>query len=230
MDFAKQHKKILFFSLEMTKQTIMERIISLECRIDNFLLFTGQIINKPDEQKKIAELNDIVKNINFVVSDTIGKTFDEIFKIMEEMDTDIDAVFIDYIQMIRNIGATKKEAIDDYIKKLREFAIRKNFCAVVASQINRGTHNSAKITSPNLWELKSSGDLEEHSDMVILLHYPGQYDEAEGKRYFLNVAKNRDGRTGEIECTFEAKHGRISEGYVHPEENPDRDKETRYSY
>jgi len=210
-DFARQGKNVLFFSLEMTKQTIVERIISKEIKINNQSLYTGNFDHNK-YARRIMELKKDVDKINFVMSDTMGKTFDDIFRIIEKIKTPIDVVFLDYIQMVKNIGKTKKEAIDDYIKKLREYAINKDFCAVVASQINRGTHNSATVTPPNLWELKSSGDLEEHCDLAMLVHYPGHYDgdDVSGE-YQINIAKNRDGATGNTINLFQPQYSLIKE-------------------
>ena len=133
-------------------------------------------------------------------------------KVIEQFDSPIDAVFIDYIQMVKSGGKNNREAIDDYIKDLREYAIEKDFCAIIGSQINRGTHDGGKVKPPSIWELKGTGSLEEHVDMCILVHWEYFYDHTldEG-RYWINVAKNRDGRTGEFECSFIPKYYKITE-------------------
>jgi len=108
-----------------------------------------------------------------------------------------------------------KEVIDDYILKLGEYAIDRNFCAVIGSQISRGTYDGNKVYPPDMWHLKSSGNLEETSDMVILLHWEYWYTREEGdkNKYWIRVAKNRGGRTGVFECTIQPEFNRIGEDY-----------------
>jgi len=108
---------------------------------------------------------------------------------------------------------TKKDAIDDYIKKLRNYAIQKNFCAIVGCQISRATHEQHKLRYPELWELKGSGEIEEAADLAFLLHWEYFYtrEEESKNKYIIKVAKNRNGRTGIFECAFFPQYYKIGE-------------------
>ena len=194
-DFAKQGKKIYFFTFEMTPRVCLERLISSQLSIDNRLLTTGEIAQH-DYDEKINSFFDTFPS-TLVIIDQIGRNIGQLIRAIQKLGSDVDAVFIDYVQMIKGIGnRTDKQTMDEYLTILREQAIRHKFCAIVASQINR----DAGGNEPKMWELKSSGTLEEHADIVMLLHWGFLHSRETDKRndYWLHVAKNRDGQTGKI--------------------------------
>lgn len=211
---VKAGKKVVFISLEMTLEVCVLRIMNAECDIDNWCNIAG--MSEADYamyKQKITKFHKELDETNFVFVEGYGGTFDEIFNILEGLGVDVDAVFIDYVQMTSQPGKNDKHAIDEYIKKLRNYAIKKNFCAVIGSQINRGTHDGHKVRKPEMWELKSSGALEEICDMCILVHWQYHYTRETEiyNDYWIRVAKNRDGRTGVFDCQYEPKYYKITE-------------------
>ena len=213
-DFVLQGKKVYFFTLEMTKEECLERLFCIDQRVDNFILHTGKITEMqhlPDIQRKIEDFNKNINTDKLIFIESYGKTFREINEVVDGIG-DAEVVILDYIQMIKE-KTTSKEAIDEYIKDLRNYAIRKNFCAIIGSQINRGTFDGKKITFPELHELKGSGCLEEVCDLAFLLHWHYFYtrEDAIKKDYWVRVAKNRGGRTGVFNCLFEPEFYQIKE-------------------
>lgn len=215
-DFASQDKQVLFFSLEMTNYECIQRLIANYCDIDNFELITGRIAEDYTERYavRINAFNEQLEKTKLILLESIGKTFDELFETIEKFPK-ADCVVIDYIQNIKGGKfQDNKSAIDEYILKLREYAIKRNFLAVIGSQINRGTYDNSKITPPEMHHLKGSGNIEECSDQVLLLHWNYWYshDQEEKDNYWVRVAKNRDGRTGIFDCRIEPSRNRIYEG------------------
>ena len=214
-DFALQGKTVVFFSLEMIISECIERMLINQCLIDNYTILTGSYARDAEEYKEaVSAFDKKLGELKFVLVESIGRTFDEIFQTIESFKTPVDVVIIDYIQQIMaGKRQSKKEAIDEYIKRLRNYAIEKDFCAIIGSQINRGTHDGGKIRTPEMWELKGSGDIEEHSDMIFLLHWQYYYtrEEDEKDNYWIRLAKNRNGRTGVFDCAFEPQHYKIKE-------------------
>jgi len=213
--FSGQGKRGILFSFEMTKEECFKRWLANHCSIDNFDLTTGRLAEYYNSRtQEISAFLEDLKTRELVVVEGMGKTFAELFEIIEKVGN-IDFVVLDYIQMVRNTAkADEKRVIDDYILKLRELAIKANFLAVIGSQINRGTFDGSKVKEPMMHELKQSGCLEEISDMVILLHWQYFYTREEGKEneYWIHIAKNRGGRTGIFECNIDARYNRICEG------------------
>ncbi len=206
--FAKQGKTIFFFSFEMTKEVCLERMVSTECEIDNWLITTGKVkleAGSYEFKQGLFRFKENLKDKKFFIIESIGKSLPKLDKILSMFDMKPDAVFIDYGNMVESRERqTRKEAIDEYLDGFRALAVRSNFCAILGAQINRKTHDGAKAREPQLWELKESGKLEEISDMVFLLHWPYFYDRDKPERneYYINIAKNRDGRTGRQKVLF----------------------------
>jgi len=228
-DFARGGKKVLFITLEMTAEECVERLWSMDQEIDNFWLISGKI-NKVKDTTCIKDKRDAFYNqlgtakLTFV--ENYGKTFAEINDVISSTNKgEYDAVFIDYLQMIKE-KTNSKTAIDEYIKDLRSYAIKKNFCAIVGSQINRGSHDQHKIREPEMYELKGSGSIEEHCDVCILVHWPWFYSRDKGigekEKYLVKVCKNRRGRSGRFNCKFEPEYFRVSEYPQAPDEGVGR--------
>lgn len=229
LDFLKQGKKVVFFTLEMTKESCVQRLINNYCSIDNVCNLKGISQEEHDlHQDKINEFYEFIDKSHCVIIESWGKTVKEVSKAVEALGTDIDVVMVDYIQ---NISVADKKALDDYVKDLRTYAINKNFCAIVASQINRGIFDSKVLKTPDLHELKGSGCIEETADMAILLHWAYHYDSEQPKNeYHINIAKNRDGRTGVHECIYEPEYFRLRERRLSDAESTESGTDTGNPY
>jgi len=213
---AKQGKRVAFFSLEMTADNCILRMMNLTCGISNWVNIVGISAEEDKAYKpRMTKFQQELDNMRLAIYESYGKTFDEINDSIEQLGGEVDVVIIDYVQMIKGGGkATDKQAIDEYIKQLRELAIKKNFCAIIGSQINRATYyKDGKIKKPELWELKGTGCLEEVADIAILVHWQHHYDadDSPEDEYWIKVAKNRNGRTGQFDCKFEPEYYRLSE-------------------
>jgi len=113
-----------------------------------------------------------------------------------------DVIFLDYMQNTRQNAKTKVDGYDEYIRHFREMAIRYNFAAVLLSQINR-TSQEGSDKKPYMHQMKGTGYLEEHSDAILLLHWPHKYDEkVDTNHYEVYIAKNKSGSTGSVNLRF----------------------------
>jgi len=201
MDIAKQGKKVHFFSLEMSVRQCVERIFCAETNISLNKLYTESTLKEIGEVGSVfhRSLNMMwaaLDNVKFTLSDGCGKDYEEILTLIE-YNNGFDAIVIDYAQMIRQRNNTQRESIDEYLKSLRQLAIDKNMCIILASQINRGAGDGTRV--PGSWELKSTGALEEVADKILILHRPWLYNKSGNAKetdMIVDVAKNRQGRTG----------------------------------
>jgi replicative DNA helicase len=231
-DLAQQGFKVVFFSFEMALTTCMDRLISMDLEIDNFLIRTGKIqreVNRPDFNDKFMDFTNRLNNSTLAMVESVGNTLPEFSEILNSFKGkgDIgwkpDVVVIDYGNLVKTLPKqSRKEAYDDYIKGLRSLAIKENFCAIMGSQINRSIYKDGVMRKPQLADLKDTGELEQVADLVFLLHWEHHHD-AEKPRtlYKINIAKNRDGKTGERECTFIPEWGKIID-------EPPREENGRY--
>lgn len=210
-DLAQQCKNVLFLSLEMENQEAAERLLSHDCKIHNRSLMFG---HDPENYRHAIRLGERLKTIPFYISDCIGKTWSEIDKLLNDITANMqstpDVIVLDYIQNTKGLG-TQKDIIDEYIRHFRELAIRHNFAGVLCSQINR-TNPEAKDKTPQLHQLKGTGFLEEHADVVLLLHWPYFYDRAKDAKHFeLYLAKNKAGETGLINLVYHPEYYEFEE-------------------
>lgn len=200
-DLAKQGKKIVFLSLEMTAEDILERLFCHEYKIDNQELLKGNFkIYENDFNKFEARM----RTIPFSISDCIGRSWTEIDSVINHLSVKPDAIFIDHLNAIR-VGRNAKTDIDDYILNMYTLAKTKNIALVICCQINRDNQKDDDKT-PQLHELKGSGNLEEMADIIIMLHWPFKYAKKDQtidrSKYFFIVGKNRNGLTGFVDIYF----------------------------
>ena len=194
-DLALQNFKVLFLSLEMSNSDMAERLFCNMCEVDNTSLQQGRFA---DHRGQYLEWCKKVTKLNLVFSDCLGRTWHEIDSLISSMPVKPDVVILDYIQAIKGLGTMERGVMDEYIKKFREMAVIHNYAGIICSQINRGSEHG-KDNRPQLHQLKNTGFLEEHADVVILLHWPYKSDpdaNKDEKKFVLELAKNRNGRTG----------------------------------
>ena len=210
-DLATQGKKVYFISLEMAVQQIIERIFCLEAKVDNYELLSGKIVRSDYIQNQWERFKSKINSIPLLMSDMIGRTWEEVDFVLTSLGTKPDVVIIDHLQEISARGLKKMDVIEEYLNHMRELAIRNNFALIVCSQVNR-MGQADKDRRPQLHQLKGSGAIEEKADMVLLLHWQHHYDNDADKNLLeINVAKNRCGATGNIDVRFIPENSRLED-------------------
>src|SRR5258706_1758937 len=162
---AEKGAKVLYVSLEMTKEQLAERLYSREVAIPGTELRKGYF--KDDEtllafEKKLSETSLLIVDDNC-------RNVQNLESILK--DNKFDFVFFDYIQLIHTGKKSKLEGIEDAVCSLKAYSIQYDFGLVLVSQINRDGNET-----PSMSTLKGAGILEEHSDTVVLLKYVNSED------------------------------------------------------
>ena len=201
-DIASQGFNVLFLSLEMYEEDMIERMFCQIMRVNNMDLLTGKFKEKyQNEWETFTQKLDIM---SLVITEQLGRSWGEVHEYLFQMSVKPDVVFIDHVQEARDAGnSNQKAVIEEYLKKLRIMAIEYNFAAVVLSQVNRASQEDDH-REPQLHHLKGTGYLEEGADVILLLHWPYYYSKKKGEnnRFIIRVAKNRNGRTGWIDVSY----------------------------
>jgi len=186
---ADTNQRVIYFSLEMSKEQLLERLFCNLCRVNNLKLRKGQGMVDVLNKEKVFER--WLSDAKLLIDDRYGFDFSNIVKICEIIKPDF--IIIDYIQMVSSKGVKSKvEAIEDYVRKVKELSLRKDFGTILISQINR---SGAK--KPGMQYLKWAGVLEEHSDTVLTLNW-----KSEKGKYEINIEKQRHGET---KCNIKVK-------------------------
>lgn len=221
-DMASQGIPTLFFSLEMYEEDVIERLFCQMMKIDNMELLTGNFSKYQAEWNKFQEK---LKKMPLIITDGIGRNWQEIYEYLEKLPRKPSVIIIDHVQEAKDASQPNQRAvIEEYLRKLREMAIRHDFAAVVLSQVNRSAQE-ADHKEPKLHHLKGTGYLEEGADVIMLLHWPYYYSKKKGEndRFVINVAKNRNGRTGYVEVSYTPQYYLFAD-YV-PKPAPEKKKE-----
>lgn len=211
-----QQKKVAFLSLEMEAIDIAERLVSRGLKLNQREIQTGNLQeNRDNNQTYEAKWQYLYKIMaNYVGLENVGSTFTELEQTVIKYLNTHDVIIIDYIQMIKG-SATAKEAIEEYIKRLRELAIKQNKVIIIGSQINRaGASDITGERIPSMSEMKSAGAIEEVADVILIGHWKYAYTKNidEINQYKLILAKNRcSGRTGMYDLNFYPQCYKFSE-------------------
>lgn len=194
------NKKVLYFDLEEQKEQNYHRILSnitnypLRDKLDNPYLtkMEKDLVIKTLETGR-GRFND--KGLYYVSKPNL--TLDTMREIALNL-KDVDLIVIDHLTKVKSKGSNIYERTTDTANNLRQLSYDLGgIPLLVLAQVNRGAEER-KDKRPMLSDLKGSGEIEENADVVILLYAEGYYQEQspDEEPIYLNVAKNRHGRTG----------------------------------
>lgn len=209
LQIAKKDKSVCVFSLEMTKEEIINRCISMETSLDSKKF---KNIEFTSEEK--ARLEYFIEHIielglfkNLYINDTSSQTIESLsFKMKQAIQAyNVDIIFIDYIQLLRTRRKFDNRITEvGYISSSLKILAKELHVPIVAlCQLNRQAVDRAV---PLVSDLRESGSLEQDADAIILMNH-GQDDDDLN----LIVGKNRHGETGVLNFKFDKVTGLISE-------------------
>ena len=203
---ALKHKAVVaFFTLEMSGEQLVQRLIAGETGIDSRRLMTGDI--QDIEWERFAKATgDLAETLVFV-DDTASPTPLEIRSKCRRLaaEYDLDLVIIDYLQLMS--GGTRVENRQQEIsyisRSLKGLARELRVPVVALSQLSRAVE-SRQDKRPILSDLRESGSIEQDADIVMFIHREDVYDELTDRRNIADiiVAKHRNGPTGQISLRF----------------------------
>lgn len=211
MNVVLQSKKVLFISLEMTVQQLIQRILSAHAKI-NSKFFRTREFTTVDVEKSYSFYSQL-DNTNFFVTDKPSMNIFEISSLARKikMNQGLDLVVIDYLQIMGSSLNKKNETRDREIGQmtmgLKNLAKELNCTVLSLSQLNRGVeHRQNK--QPKVSDLRESGSIEQDADQIFLLHRPEVFEPLESNKNIaeLIIGKNRHGDTGKVELFFHKEY------------------------
>lgn len=210
-------KKCVFFSLEMTKEQLAERLLAARAGVPSNKLRTGELTD--DEWVRLGNAAGDYDKVELYLDDTSSITVPEIKSRVRRL-KNVDIIIIDYLGLIQS--ATRKEnrvqEVSEITRNLKMLAKDLNIPVICCAQLSRGTEGRGKSHKPQLSDLRESGSIEQDADIVMFLYRPDYYrnevdddkqDEIDENLTELIVAKNRHGAVGSIEMTFDKEFTRF---------------------
>ena len=169
-------KKIVYFSLEMSKEQVLRRIISSETRLNCRHMINGVY---SDEDEEINDISEKTMSAGLVIDDTPGTTIDTLYKKCTDYhkDSPIDLIIIDYLQLISGNGdhTSRIQEISAISGGLKELAKDLNVPVIVLTQISRAA-DGRKDHRPVLSDLRESESIIRNADTIMFLYRDGYYD------------------------------------------------------
>ena len=195
------------FSLEMSKDQLMNRLFALESFVNAQSLRTGKL--KDEEWAKLVEGAGTISNSQLIIDDTPGINLQEFRSKARKykLDADIRIIFIDYLQLMAGNGGrseNRQQEISDISRALKSLARELNIPIVALSQLNRGVEQR-EDHRPMLSDLRESGAIEQDADVVMFIYRDEYYnkDSSENKGIAeIIVAKQRNGPIGTVNLAW----------------------------
>lgn len=186
---AKNDVPTIFLSLEMSVESIIERLMCIEFDLHGWKLRTGEA----GEIQKVMQIKEKFSSrllhTPLEIFENKGKTIESVEEVLKEMEPKV--LVIDYIQKISAKGMSKYDAISNYVVKLQSLAIQYNCAIILCSQINRsgsGINNATDF-------MKGSGEIEESADTLLQCNWLYRDDpkRLDRKEYIVKAVKQRHG-------------------------------------
>ena len=209
-------KKVVFFSLEMGKEQLAQRILSTEARVESQKMRTGELTD--DDWQRIAQATVSLNEAELYFDDTANITVPEMKARVRKM-RDVDCVIIDYLQLMQGTKRTdsRVQEVSEITRSLKLMAKDLKIPVITCSQLSRSTEGRGKSHKPQLSDLRESGSIEQDADIVLMLYRESYYDEEKNETVVTDenkaqviVAKNRHGGTGEIDLHWNGNYTMFS--------------------
>ena len=193
-------KTVAIFSLEMSREELVQRMLSSEAMVDGKKLAKG--ILSPQEWDRVVAAAGLLNKTDIRVDDNSTLTVADMNAQCRRLG-DLGLVVIDYLQLMQSSGSGKSysdesrtQAVSDMSRMLKIMAKELNVPVVCLSQLNRGTEGR-KDKRPMLSDLRESGSIEQDADIVVALYRDGYYNKDVENPNLAEaiVLKNRHGET-----------------------------------
>ncbi len=208
-------KPVVFFSAEMSSEQLTKRFLSMHTGIDSRRLIHNQIYE--DEYDSLVEGLSNLAELPIIIDDTPASelTPTKIRSVLRRISSEkgeLGLVVLDYIQKLGDRSAgNRAQAIGKYSGACKDIAKMFNIPFVALAQINRSVEGQSN-KRPTMASIKDSGDLEQDSDLLLMLYRDEYYksDTEDNGIMEIIVGKNRNGATGTCKVSFDPAIGKFS--------------------
>ena len=196
---------VAIFSLEMSKDQLVNRILCIEAMVDSNKIMTGKL--EEDDWSKLASVVGPISDSGIYIDDTPGISIMEIRTKCRKlkMEKNIGLVVIDYLQLVQGNKrtASREQEISEISRSLKILAKEINVPVIALSQLSRAVEQRPDHR-PMLSDLRESGAIEQDADIVMFLYRDDYYNKESEKKDIAEViiAKQRGGQTGTVELLW----------------------------
>lgn len=209
-----RHKAVTaIFSLEMSKEQLVNRVLSSEALIESGKMRIGDI--NANDMTKLAHALSSVIDAPIYIDDTPGITVSEIRAKCRrlKMEKGLNLVVIDYLQLMQSgrREGNRSSEIGEISRSLKIMAKELNVPVITLSQLNRASESEKR--RPKISDLRESGAIEQDADLILLLYNPSNDQEGGQPSNVVEciVAKNRAGSTGIVEMAWRGEYTKFTD-------------------
>ena len=208
----KQNRTVAIFSLEMSKEQLVNRLFSLESRVDSQSIRTGNL--KDEDWNKLIEGAGVIGNSNLIIDDTPGISVAELRSKCRKykLEHGLSMVIIDYLQLMSGRGRTdnRQQEISDISRALKSMARELNVPVISLSQLSRAVEKRDD-KRPMLSDLRESGAIEQDADVVMFIYRDDYYNHDSDNPGVaeINIAKQRNGPIGKVNLVWIPEYTRF---------------------
>jgi len=210
---AQKHKKhVAIFSLEMSNEQLVQRLIAQETGIDTQRLRTGKL--NDDEWPLFIHAIEVLGDTHIFLDDTPAITPMQLRTKCRRihLEYQLDLVIVDYLQLMSGDGRTdnRVQEVSNISRNLKILARELNVPVLAGAQLSRAVEQRTD-KKPVLSDLRESGSLEQDADIVMFIHRPDAADQGSPTHAMaeLMIAKHRNGPTGSVEVVFRGNLARF---------------------
>ncbi len=210
-------KTVCFFSLEMTRDQLAQRMLSSEAAIKSEKLRTGDL--QPEEWTRLTQAGENLSKAELYFDESSNITVPEMKAKLRRMKR-VDLVVIDYLGLMHSPrqNDNRVQEISEITRSLKIMAKELKVPVIACAQLSRGTEAKGKSHKPALADLRDSGSIEQDADIVLFLYRDAYYDGEKSSDEDLSdntkseciVAKNRHGETGIIPLHWDGQYTRFT--------------------
>ena len=202
-----EKKPVLFFSLEMSKEQLLDRMLADAAGVDSWNIRTGNLSD--EDFDKISTAMGEMNEAPFFIDDKPGLTVLELRTKARRVahEQDLGLIVIDYLQLMQGSGrhdGNRVQEVSEISRGLKLVARELNVPVIALSQLSRSVE-SRQPPIPQLSDLRESGSIEQDADIVSFIYRPGYYEPDNpdvANITDLIIAKHRNGPTGKVELYF----------------------------
>ena len=210
-------KVVCFFSLEMSRDQLAQRLLSSEAAIESEKLRTAEL--SADEWTSLAQSGSNLSKAELYFDETSTITVPEMKAKLNRMKK-VDLVVVDYLGLMHTPRHTdnRVQEVSEITRSLKIMAKELKVPVIACAQLSRNTESKGKSHKPALADLRDSGSIEQDADIVLFLYREDYYDNEKTSSEDMSdpnkaeciIAKNRHGKTGTVELYWDASHTRFT--------------------
>ena len=200
-----EDKAVAIFSLEMSKEQLVNRLLSLESKVNSQAIRTGNM--KDDEWERLIEGADVIGKSKLLIDDTPGISFGELRSKCRKfkLEHNLEMIIIDYLQLMTGSGKneSRQQEISDISRSLKALARELHVPVIALSQLSRAVEQRPDHR-PMLSDLRESGAIEQDADVVMFIYRDDYYNKDTERKNVAEIiiAKQRNGAIGTINLAW----------------------------